>query len=50
MWAHEKLQNVVYSLIPHAKHAKCHLKLGQLSWKLSKEYLQEEWMVFMAAD
>ena len=50
MWAHDKLQNVAYSLIPHAKRAKCHLKLGRLLWKMSKEYPQEEWMVFMAAE
>jgi len=50
MWAHDKLQDVSYSLIPDEYVASLHIKLGKLLWRMSLNRPDEDWMVFTAAD
>jgi tetratricopeptide (TPR) repeat protein len=48
-WAHDKLQQVAYSMIPKEILPQMHVKLGKLLWKMSSDDDDDEWMLFMAA-
>ena len=50
VWSNDKLQNVVYNLIPESMRPALHLSVGKVLWKMSSDFPEEEWMVFMAAD
>lgn len=50
MWAHDKLQQTAYMLIPDEVRCTIHKGLGKLLWEMSKMHPEEEWMVFMAAE
>ncbi|KAL3921125.1 MAG: hypothetical protein SGILL_002912, partial [Bacillariaceae sp.] len=50
MWAHDKLQQCAYSMIPDDIKSEVHGKLGQLLWKMSASYPDDDWILYMAAD
>lgn len=50
MWAHDKLQQVSYSLIPDELKSGLHSTLGGLIWRMRSKCHDQEWMIFMAAD
>lgn len=50
MWAHDKLQQVSYSLIPDELKSGLHSTLGRLIWRMRSKCHDQEWMIFMAAD
>ncbi|KAL3904758.1 MAG: hypothetical protein SGILL_009944 [Bacillariaceae sp.] len=50
MWAHDKLQQCAYALIPDDIKSEVHGMFGQLLWKMSASYPDDDWMLYMAAD
>jgi len=50
MWAHDKLQNVAYSMIGDVYIQKFHKSLGMILWEMHKSNPEDEYMLYMAAD
>jgi predicted ATPase len=49
-WSHDKLHQAAYLLIPEQWRNSVHIRLGKLLWRMSSEFPDQEWMIFMAAD
>jgi predicted ATPase len=49
-WAHDKLQLCAYMMIQDDIKSDVHGVFGQLLWKMSASYPDDDWILYMAAD